>query len=149
MKKELQERIEKLKKPELAQPFGLRTDEERAILRQADKANCIVFTDQNDWIVASGAMDWRHTHTYILKPHYKPKPEYIEIELEAVNKGVWLKDAAPGWTGECSTYKAATHEDFICFHFIDGSETVVPGNVPNWRRLNPHKTMYVRFVRSI
>ncbi|KKN77668.1 hypothetical protein LCGC14_0357930 [marine sediment metagenome] len=92
MNKEL---IEKLKKPELAQAFGLLTDEERAILRQADKANCIVFTNQNDWFVALEAMDWIPTHTYILKPGYKPEPEYLIIEVGIKNGDRPCRDFEP------------------------------------------------------
>ncbi len=150
MNKELQERIEKLKKPELAQPLALLSEEEQAIFKKAGPDNML-------WLVDCGARrgTWADAgsgknpgHTYILKPKYEPDPEYIEIELEAVNKGVWLKEEAPGWSGDCSICKASMHEDFICFHYMGGAETTNAGQVPNWLRANPDQTIYARFVKN-
>ena len=151
MNKELQERIEKLKDPKQAQPFWMRTKEDQDILVKAETKNQLVTNPQKfpAWYEPTDVVKAWPDEVRILKPDYKPEQEYIEIEIEVVNKGVWLEDAAPGWTGDCSICKASMHKDFVCFHYIDGSETVVPGNVPNWLRLNPGQTMYTRFVRSI
>ena len=76
---DMNELIEKLKKPELARAYGLMTPEEQECLRTAGSTNTLWFSIGSQWS-KSGCADCP-SHTYILKPDYKPEPEYDDVEI--------------------------------------------------------------------
>jgi len=81
--------IEQLKKPELAQPFGIYVryfPEKAAALRKARKENCLWWFRER-WDNA-GETPFASDATYILQPDYHLEPEYVDLEI--IRKGVWL-----------------------------------------------------------
>lgn len=85
--------IKKLKDPEQAQPFGIYEKyfpEKAAILKKANKENCLLLID-NNWKNLNSGSFCKHM-TYTLKPDYQPEPEYVDLEIE-------LDD---GFYGACS-----------------------------------------------
>jgi len=71
--------IEKLKMPELAQPLGLLSKEEHGILTRAGKENTLFFDASSKWVSASRT--WWDNDVIILKPDYKPEPEYEDCKV--------------------------------------------------------------------
>lgn len=121
MDKALYMRIEKLKKPELVQPYGVLAEEERQILDKAGIGQCLEF---------DGEIGWGHVKTsrffsglsYILKPVYKPKPEYIKISVVKDDGILVLEDAPPN---AALTFIDGVSRD----HAFDGWFGTMPGNV--------------------
>jgi len=79
--------IEKLKKPELAQPFALLSEKEQSIfIQQAKLEGCLFLSDTADWLILrQGNGHFKQHFTYILKPDWEPEPEYLDIAV--VNRG--------------------------------------------------------------
>jgi hypothetical protein len=69
------ELIKKLKDRNRARPFGMLSEEEQKILRQANETKAVMLYNGSGWESAR----WFFTSpqlTYILKPDYEPEPEY-------------------------------------------------------------------------
>lgn len=74
--------IIKLKRKDLAQPFGLLNKEEQEVLKKAGKNNLLWLTDMCVWISpVAFSIHPNNISTYILKPDYEPEPEYVDIEI--------------------------------------------------------------------
>lgn len=132
MNKEL---IEKLKKPQLAQAFCLRSEDEQAALTKAGPANCMFLSGSEQWTASMNSGSFGPTETYILKPGYEPTPEYIEIEIVVQGHDVRLDRSEPGYEGHTDLNDAAVNKDFVCFHDPFGMETTNAGDVPGWMRI--------------
>ncbi len=140
------EMIEMLKDKSKARPLGLLSKEEQGILTEAGRYNCLYYDWRNTWI------EWHENtlysnNTYILKPDYRPEPEYVEIEVVVVGNGVlMLKRPSPN-----ARYQEISNivgdKDF---HEFKDNKTGVctknPGSVPAWKR-EGHK-VYARFVKE-
>ena len=72
--------IEKLKKPELAQPFGLRSIEEQEAFREAGPENSLLYTVTESWVTPTGLNG--PNSTFILEPDYEPEPESTDKALD-------------------------------------------------------------------
>jgi hypothetical protein len=89
-----QEMIGKLKKPTLAQPFGLLPESQQDILETAGKANCLYYGGSGwgqsggSWPQSVGAR-FADDSTYILKPDYQPESEYVDVPV-CQGYGVYL-----------------------------------------------------------
>ncbi len=150
MNEEMRARIEKLKDQKQAVPLWMRTKEEQEIITRARPEDRLVthYESWPNWQTSISTKPHRDS-VYILKPGYEPEPEYDEIEIVRGDSDLWLvliKDM-PGRSCRC-LYDCGIHPAFVCFHYMDGAETTIPGNVPNWLRQNPGQIMYARFVRS-
>ena len=153
MNKELQERIEKLKKPELARQVGwLRKyrPEEYSILEMAGYQNRLRLF-QGQW--ANDTCGLVGGDCVILKPDYQPEPEYEEIEIVVDGGGALrLKHAITGLHGQLRIDIISSRKNFVCFHDPFGKETTNAGLVPGWMRQlaaqDDNLKMYARFVRS-
>ena len=87
--------IEKLKDPNQAQPFGLRSPEEQEVFREAGPENSLLYTVTESWVTPTGLNG--PNSTFILKPGYEPEPEYVDLEITDIlfavsEHGMW------GWT---------------------------------------------------
>ena len=138
--------IEKLKKPELAQPHCLRSFEEQKFLESINPDHLVFLNLQGDWV------DWPGgprcvRDTVILKPDYQPEPEYEDWEVFLSTKDK-LCVRHPVRDRNILIGEVANEPGFACFHYMDGAETTNDGQVPNWLRANPSQTIYARFVRS-
>ena len=144
MDKEL---IEKLKKPELVRPYCFCSAEIKAIFDEAGLAGC-------DRIGSDGHVAGIVNHPakcpgwcYILKPKYEPAPEYEEWEIRIRTEGNLAAFNSAGGA-ERSLAMCECQPNFVCFHYMNGAKTRIPGDVPNWLRVNFGETMYVRFVKK-
>ena len=146
MKKEL---IEKLKKPELAQPLCLRSEEEQAVLIKASPSNCLVMSGDNKWTPSRNHSVLSRTDTYILKPGYKPEPEYEDIEIVCGDLWLILRQNMPGRSSRC-LYNCSIHYEFVGF-FVDagtlGEREVEPTQIA--RLIAAGKTVVARFVKEV
>lgn len=135
MNKELTDRlIERLKKPENAQPLVVYRDyhpELYDIIEKAGSKNCLLL-EGTTWVQALADSLGR---TYILKPDYQPDPEYLEIEIEVGEDDgiVSLMKPAPN-TKSFWLDVVCRDEAFVCFHDPFGKETTNAGDVPGWMR---------------
>jgi len=83
--------INKLKDKTYVRAFGLMSPEEQECLRKVGKKNCEYYdgnwTNSYNPIFVAGS-------TYAIKPDYKPKPEFVDLEIIIV--GGWLGVQIPG-----------------------------------------------------
>ena len=108
--------IEKLKDPAQAQPFGLRSPEEQKVLRKADTQNHLYFDTHGRWLECPNTNYWPD-RTFILKPDYEPKPEYVDnvvAMLPTTNKSNRLQVCVPGF-GNCTINVAPSFPNFVKF----------------------------------
>jgi hypothetical protein len=70
--------IEKLKDPKQAQPYGILSEDEQAVLNKAGMSMCRVYC--GTW-EPTGGMYFCENSAYILKPDYEPEPEYEDYEI--------------------------------------------------------------------
>ena len=83
--------IEKLKDKTLAQPFGLCSDEEQAMLKKVGKTNCVCW--QDSWVWADVETGFFPKITYAIRHGYQPEPEPDIIErLKNKSQAVWFKN---------------------------------------------------------
>ena len=75
--------IERLKDKKQAQPFGLRSEVEKEVLKTAGKSNTLYYDGVGNWMELTNP-SWCIDSTYILKPGYKPKPEYVDVPVENI-----------------------------------------------------------------
>lgn len=122
MNKELQERLTLLKDDIQAKAFALRSEDEQAVLMRAGFNNCLFLSDTADWVEArKGNGHFKQHLTYILKPGYKPEPEYEDFPIIADSQrnlrcnGVWI---------DC----IAKSQDFVEF-FYDNGPAVTVGHI--------------------
>lgn len=149
-----QERIEKLQDRNRAQPFWLRNKEEQAVLVTAGPKNCLCLShdDPQGFQARTGPTVTSYTERYILKPDYKPEPEYIEIEIEIDSEGMCvLKESVPGCDYKMLWW-AESHKDFVCFHDQFDNKTNNAGNVPSKLRGQTSQgndiEMVARFIKE-
>lgn len=85
----LKERIKKLKKPELAQPFGLLSSDEQELLINAKAAGkCLGWTAGKKWGTVEKHWLLLNNYTYILKPGYEMnRRDTMRQELNQPNPG--------------------------------------------------------------
>ena len=143
MDKEL---FEELKNPKLVRPYCFCSAEVKAIFDEAGLAGC-------DRIGSDGHVAGIVNHPakcpgwcYILKPKYEPAPEYEDIKIVAISGRLVLKRESP--SNSPTITEVVARENFVCFHYMNGAKTRIPGDVPNWLRVNFGETMYVRFVKK-
>lgn len=150
MNRELQERIEKLKDPKQAQPWGVLTLAEISIMGKAGKANMLTLYRGCEW--KTPVADERFADmSYILKPNYEPDPEYIEIKVILFGGTYRLEEVSPNTA--CKEFPIITADkDFVCFHDPFGKETTNAGDVPGWMRTLAAQDgdikMHARFEKS-
>ncbi|HUX47306.1 MAG TPA: hypothetical protein VMV58_04770, partial [Desulfosporosinus sp.] len=82
----MNEMIEKLKKNKIA--FGLMSPEEQELLRKANTSNCLFYNPGGNWLTIRCDMDFDRDRTYAIKPDYQPEPEYVDLEIFALDG--WL-----------------------------------------------------------
>lgn len=125
--KELKELIEKLKDPKQAQPFWMRTWEEQEILGRAGADGCLLISSTNPQGRTPGAIvtAWSDG-VYILKPDYKPEPEYGDIPIILVD-GRWMLETNAPHSQYSSLEMQPGHEGFVCFW---SQEVGVGENIP-------------------
>ena len=123
--------IEHLKDKSKAQPYGLRTEEEQAVLKKAGPANCIHATGNEHLEWSQSKHTWAGA-AYILKPDYQPEPEFIDIEL--VLDGVFweLKKAMPGCAAFTRVERAPIHQQFVHFRKDSNHYTRHAGRATDW-----------------
>ncbi len=145
------ERIEKLKDLDQAQPFWLRSKEEKAVLTCAGADNVLCVSEDHPVgaRTTAPATQWQRG-MYVLKRGYELEPECIEIEVVVDKSGMCVLKRAYPCEHE-NIWWASTHKDFVCFHDDFGKETTNAGNVPGWLRIlaaqdGNHK-MHARFVK--
>lgn len=159
--------IEQLKDPKQAQPYGLyRTHcpEKAEVLKKAGWKNRLVleegcFTPDYDNIGPADARSNLHRNqfTFILKPDYKPEPEYVDKEIYI------KKEAHVEWLG---IYKTNYRQDvlphtfthlhclsslpgFVCFWldegdgYHDGNSYVGPARIAGL--IEEGRKIYARF----
>ena len=88
----MNEIIERLKRNKTA--FGLLSPEEQECFRKAGRDNCMIYDVGPKWVSAVKANIENEyfdpTSTYAIKPDYQPEPEYIDLEIEEHESGMWL-----------------------------------------------------------
>jgi hypothetical protein len=137
--------IEKLKKPTLAQPFGLLPESQQDILGTAGKANCLYYRGSWEQPVRGRFAD---DTTYILKPDYQPEPEYEDINI--VGYGLYL--GAYGGLGSILPHHfnhlhiLTALPSFVGFFRLDNRNRVRPDCVATKIR-EGHKVV-ARFVKE-
>ena len=114
--------IEHLKDKSKAQPYGLRTPEEQAVLTTAGKKHALYLRGCTnakwDKPVNDGSPYYEDC-TYILNPDYQPEPEFLDIEVVRVEGEIRLKENCPNsqytylWWAQCD-------KDFVGFLTDEG-----------------------------
>ncbi len=148
METEMQERIEKLKDPNAARQAGwLKKYDPEAyhILEVAGQVNRLRLNREEVWVEDYG--DIAFVDCLILKPGYEPEPEHEEWQIRKNSEG-HLSAFNKAGGSERTLARCAHQPNFVCFHFLNGSVTRIPGDVPNWLRDQNGQTMYARFVRK-
>lgn len=147
MNKEL---IEKLKDPKQAQPFCLRSEEERVILTKADPSNCLLMSGVNKWTPSRNHASLSTTDTYILKPDYEPEPEYEDIEVVAdVEGALRLSHAISGKFGQLRIDIISSRKDFVGFFYDINSTHDHCGTASRVaREIREGHKVYARFVKD-
>jgi len=87
----MNEMIEKLKKNE--KPFGLLSPEEQECFEKVGCKNCLYYDSGKKWHERT-VNPFFDVSTYRIKPDYKPKPEFVDLEIIIV--GGWLGVQIPG-----------------------------------------------------
>ena len=144
--------IEKLKDKEQAMPFWMRTEAEREVLMKA-APNGLLWTDKRVWPA------WKESLTrasqlecniYILKPDYRPEPEYVDVEIVADGCGqLRLKNSLPGKFGMWPIDMCVRHKDFDYFWYETGpvitSHLAIHDVAPAKRK---NKKVFARFIEE-
>ena len=144
--------IEKLKDKSQAQPYGLLSLQLRKELQRATKTNCLVYSTGGDWQVSSVAAIFAQDNTYIIKPDYEDKPEYVDIEIVVSHKRLLAIGNSGLLDGPTSIHKLVTRPDFVQFfyHITDGKVILPLDKVATACRMseNGGPKVYVRFVKD-
>lgn len=116
-----QERIEKLKKPDMAQPYGVYIHDKPEMARIIDRAgvkNLLILTCAGTWDNVAPIARIVPSRTYILQSGYEPKREYEDIEVVALDVCVCLDERAPGGCETYFLYDASVRNNFVGFYTI-------------------------------
>lgn len=140
--------IEKLKKPELAQPLGLYDEyfpEEAKIIRTAKPENCLYWQFGNKrWTQATSL---QLSLCYILKPGYEPEPEYEDCMVFRNSANGRLSVTRRDWDYAKEIGNVVSEPDFYWFRDIHtGTDSRIPGHVPGWVR--QRHDVHTRFVKE-
>lgn len=130
-----QEIIEKLKRKDLSQPFGLLTNGERVILQQAGGRNCFQFA--GSWSPKQISRGFSHDITYILKPDYEPEPEFEDCSVHPNSANGRLSVSRRAWDYALLISDICSEPDFMYFFYPYGDcggqvTTYVPGEATQW-----------------
>jgi len=113
------ETIAKLKDPAQAQPYWMRSKEEQEVLKSA-APNGLVATWSSlfpKWRDNTSEASALANNVYILKPDYKPEPEYVDcpVFVGGFNRLTLTLNG-----NAMSIVDAITHPNFVGFFIIEG-----------------------------
>ena len=112
--------IEKLQDPNRAQPFGVLSSEEQGVLKRAGMGWTWRFNEVKCWVEVC-TTEWCNALTYILKPDYKPEPEYEDCEIEHSHQNLMARGGP--LSGPTSIHKLPARPEFVGFFEEDGQRT--------------------------